>query len=266
MRKTPSIGVDCSPRGDPGVRLGRSNQRSRGGLARLSRQGWTRRVERNRNPRDTPEGGLKVAWRTPVKIGYGGPAVANGRVFLMDFEYTTRPRGIERVLALDEKTGKVLWTQQWEVSYAGVSYDRGPRATPTVDGDLVYVQGTVGHFVCLNAKTGEVVWKKDFAKEYGASVETARDGWGFVAPGLIDGDRVISRVAGDPNVIVAAFDKRTGKEIWRALPKGAGMGYASLDHRQYGPDASAHRVARLRDRVTRFRDGQDLLGSSVAPR
>ena len=167
------------------------------------------------------EGGLKVAWRTPVKMGPGGPAVANGRVFITDFEYKTRPRGMERVLALDEKTGKVLWTQQWDVNYTGMHYAYGPRATPAVDGDLVYIQGAAGMFVCLDVKTGEVVWKKDFAAEYGTTVDDTKDGWGFTAPPLIDGERVICRVAGpevpapgQPNVTVAAF--RQEKTVPRA--------------------------------------------------
>ena len=55
-----------------------------------------------------PEGGLKVLWRTPIGAGYTGPSVAGGRVFLMDYRETQRLRGIERALALDEKTGKIL--------------------------------------------------------------------------------------------------------------------------------------------------------------
>ena len=57
-----------------------------------------------------PKEGLKVFWRTPVRGGYAGPAVADGRVFVVDYLETKRPRGIERALALDEKTGKILWT------------------------------------------------------------------------------------------------------------------------------------------------------------
>lgn len=59
-----------------------------------------------------PASGLTVRWRTPVKIGYSGAAVADGRVFITDFEWTTRPRGTERVLALDEQTGRVLWRKE----------------------------------------------------------------------------------------------------------------------------------------------------------
>ena len=112
-----------------------------------------------------PEAGLPVRWRTPIRQGYSGPSVADGRVFVADFMWTTRPRGTERAVALDEKTGAILWTREWEANYAGMSYDRGPRATPTVDEDRVYFQGAAGALLCLNVKTGDVVWKKDLVTE-----------------------------------------------------------------------------------------------------
>ena len=69
-----------------------------------------------------PQDGLKVLWRTPVRSGYAGPAVANGRVFLLDWQVTKLPFGTERALALDEKTGKLLWTQEWQADYRGISW------------------------------------------------------------------------------------------------------------------------------------------------
>ena len=61
------------------------------------------------------EGGLVVKWRTPVRAGFAGPAVADGRVFVPDYQETPGSRtmdGHERLLALDEETGAVLWTRQ----------------------------------------------------------------------------------------------------------------------------------------------------------
>ena len=93
-----------------------------------------------------PEGGLKPVWRTPVHAGYAGPAVAAGRVFVTDAHRPTGRKVIERVLALDENTGAVLWTREWETDYSGLetTFALGPRATPTVDGNRVYVVGAMG--------------------------------------------------------------------------------------------------------------------------
>src|SRR5207245_9879153 len=72
-----------------------------------------------------PPGGLSVRWRVPIKSGDTSPVVANGRMFVADFVYTTRPRGTERAMALDEKTGKILWTQEWTADYTGIGQTRG---------------------------------------------------------------------------------------------------------------------------------------------
>src|SRR4051794_9745400 len=61
-----------------------------------------------------PANGLKVKWRVPVRAGYSGPAVAGGRVFLLDHARTTGSRASERVVCMDERTGKVLWTREWD--------------------------------------------------------------------------------------------------------------------------------------------------------
>ncbi len=114
-----------------------------------------------------PAEGLKVRWRTPIKAGYAGPSVVDGRVFVTDFEPTQGMRGIERAMALDEATGRILWTQQWEADYAGILWGVGPGATPTVDGDRVYVLGRTGVLSALRVETGELLWRKDYGVDYG---------------------------------------------------------------------------------------------------
>src|SRR6202163_4344686 len=149
-----------------------------------------------------PEGGLKVLWRTPIKGGFSGPSVVDGRVFVMDFTETQRPRGTERALALDERSGKILWTRESPVDYRGMSYPIGPRATQTVHGDRVYFAGADGKLFCLNAKTGDIIWQKDYATDYGADRATGGRARGCArAPGA-DGSRLICMVGGRPEAKV----------------------------------------------------------------
>jgi outer membrane protein assembly factor BamB len=191
-----------------------------------------------------PSSGLKIAWRTPIKGGYSGASVANGRVFITDFEMIKRPIAHERAIALDEKTGRVLWMHEWDANYKGLLNNMGPGATPTVDGDRVYVQGDNGNLFCLDVKTGAVIWQKDFLKQYG--IEPAP--WGTPGAPLIDGNRLIvvigantisswEAIGGEPGSSgrsgkmaptgkVMAFDKMTGEEIWRALPTNTEAGYS----------------------------------------
>jgi outer membrane protein assembly factor BamB len=155
-----------------------------------------------------PDTGLKVRWRAPVRGGYAGPAVAGGRVFVTDYG-----GGVERIRALDERSGAPLWKHEWPAEYRGIDYAHGPRATPTVDEGRVYALGAMGALTCLDARSGRVLWRRDYVRDFGAVVP----GWGMAAAPLVDGDRLIAVAAGHPNAKVIALDKRTGREIWRAL-------------------------------------------------
>lgn len=170
------------------------------------------------------DSGLKVKWRTPAGSGFSGPSVAAGRVYLADFRRTSPNHGVERVLCLDEESGAVLWTAEWPADYTGLAdtYAIGPRATPTVDAGRVYMLGASGILVCLNARNGSRIWQRDLQKEFGATLPV----WGFAAAPLVDGERLLCLAGGEPNANVLALDKRTGKEIWRALSGSTEPGYS----------------------------------------
>ena len=169
-----------------------------------------------------PATGLPVRWRVAVKGGYSGPAVANGRVYLTDYDRPAGPlanapndrtqlAGRERVLCFEATTGKLLWKHEYDCPYA-ISYASGPRCTPTVADGKVYALGAEGNLTCLDAVTGRVIWAKDFKKDYAAPTPI----WGFCGHPLVDGDRLICLVGGGGSVAVA-FDKDSGQEVWRAL-------------------------------------------------
>ena len=173
-----------------------------------------------------PAEGLKVLWRTPVNRGFSGPSVAAGRVFLTDFIEQKGPKGTERAVALDEKTGTVLWTYEWPADYGGVLWPVGPRATPTVDGDRVYILGVNGKLFCLKAATGELVWKKDYVSDLGADPRTWAFNYGYTGAPLVDGNNLICMVGGQPDAKVVALDKFTGQVIWKALSMETELGAA----------------------------------------
>lgn len=169
-----------------------------------------------------PEAGLPVKWRVPLAGGYSGPAVAEGRVFVTDYLKTSGDasndpgtrnalQGQERVHCFDAATGKVLWVHSYDCPYK-ISYPAGPRATPTVAGGVVYTLGSEGHLKCLDAATGRVIWEKALQTEY----QTEAPIWGFSGHPLVDGDKLICLVGGAGSVAVA-FDRHTGRELWKAL-------------------------------------------------
>ena len=76
----------------------------------------------------------------------------------------------------------------------------------------------MGNLLCLNTKTGEVIWSKDLRKDYPDSGKAPASGvwWGFSASPLLDGDKLITLVGGEGSIVVA-FNKKSGKELWRSL-------------------------------------------------
>ena len=169
-----------------------------------------------------PDSGLPVKWRKPVGLGYGGPSVAGGRVYLMDYQPSSgnivnrpsgryRLEGKERVLCLDAETGELIWKHEYERLYY-LSYPGGPRCAPTVVDGKVYTLGAEGDFLCLDAETGQVLWSKNYRQEYGLATPV----WGFSSHPVVEGDTVYCIVGGEGSAVIA-YDKDSGEEKWRAL-------------------------------------------------
>jgi len=171
-----------------------------------------------------PPGGLSVRWRTAIGSGFSGPAVAAGRVFVMDrsldksaptdvkteWNHRDKTKGLERVLCLDEATGRVLWEHKYACAYEA-AYGSGPRATPTVVGDRVYTLGAMGDLFCFDSNTGRIVWQKSLVRDWHAEVPL----YGFASAPLVDGDRLIVMVGGQGQAVVA-LNRHTGGEVWKA--------------------------------------------------
>src|SRR5713226_148970 len=161
-----------------------------------------------------PAEGLKVRWRVPVGWGFSSPVVAQGRVYLADSE-VVKPKAKERVHCFDETTGKALWTHVYEVAYEDWAFNPtqeiGPVATPIVQNGKVYTVGRLGHLFCLDARKGEVLWRRNLEKDYQVAFAP-----GTPSP-LIDGDLLILFIGGKPGACVIGLHKDTGKEVWKAL-------------------------------------------------
>jgi len=170
-----------------------------------------------------PTNGFTYRWRTPLGGGYSGPAVANQRVYVMDRQIAPGAKmpgnafsrseipGTERIVCLNESNGRILWKHEYDCPYT-VSYASGPRVTPLAADGRVYTLGAEGDLNCLSSADGTVVWTRNFRKDF----EIKTPMWGFSAHPLLDGRKLICLAGGDGSVAVA-FDKDSGKEIWRAL-------------------------------------------------
>ena len=125
---------------------------------RLNRQ-WTGSVT---NP----------VWRVPVTNCLGSLAVSGGRVFTQT-RRSVAGTDQEICVALDAATGAEQWATPVDKAFypnGGVGFDDGPRTTPAVEGDSVFVLSSYLNLYRLNATNGEVIWQKELLDEYGGTV------------------------------------------------------------------------------------------------
>ncbi len=167
-------------------------------------------------PKKWPAHGLRRLWRQPIGGGYGGIAVSAGQLYVMDRQL--EPLEIERILAFDARSGKLLWEHKYEVDYSDVAYGNGPRTTPTVIGHHVYSLGATGQLFCLSTDTGQVIWHQDFVKTFQASVPL----WGVSASPVQFEDLLIVHAGSQPEGCLVALDRMTGEKQWNCLPDPAG--------------------------------------------
>lgn len=164
-----------------------------------------------------PAGELPRLWTQPIGGGYSGPTVADGRVFVTDRESPENKAEVERILCFDAKTGDPIWQHRYEAPYT-VGYRAGPRAAVTVHEGKAYSVGAMGHFKCLDAASGDVLWERDLGADHNIRMPI----WGITASPLVYGDLVIQIAAGKGDACVVAMDLESGKERWRALDERAG--------------------------------------------
>lgn len=180
-----------------------------------------------------PEGQLPLQWSVEIGPGYTGPTVAEGRVYVMD-KLSEGRDAVERILCFDSATGKSLWTHQYHPEDYKVGYPAGPRAGVTIHAGRAYAVGAVGHFHCLDAKSGAVVWARDLQTDYDIRMPM----WGIAASPFIYRNLVIQQVSGAKGACMVAFQQEDGKEVWRALDDRAGYSSPILI-RQAGQDVLA---------------------------
>jgi outer membrane protein assembly factor BamB len=168
--------------------------------------------------RTWPQGGPKVLWTVPLNAGFGGPAVSGGNVYLLDRDEAVG----DKLRVFDLSSGKELWNFAYEAP--GRFMFAGSRATPTVDGDLIYTVGALGDLHALSIKTRKPVWRKNIWKDFGGSSELPT--WAIVQNPLIYGDLLIVAVQ-TAEAGVGAYDKLTGALKWKSAALSGIPGYVT---------------------------------------
>jgi outer membrane protein assembly factor BamB len=165
-----------------------------------------------------PGDGPKRVWSANTPAGFSSVVVSDGKAFTV----IARDAGgtlAEVCLALDAQTGKELWATQTglakytgggESGAPGNSGGDGPRSTPAVAGNRVYVYSSRMVLSCLDGETGKEIWKKDILKDFaGKNID-----WESALSPVVDGNLVYV-AGGGPGQSMLAFDKTTGEVVWK---------------------------------------------------
>ena len=166
-----------------------------------------------------PADGPPLAWDTKgLGTGFSSVAIAGGTIYtlgdLKDGSYA---------IALSEADGAPLWKTKIGDSGGHRKYP-GTRSTPTVDGGQVFVLNQHSDIVCLDAKSGDLVWKKNLESDFGGKMMS---GWRYSESPLVDGDRVVCTPGGRDGTLLA-LDRKTGAKLWQTRDWTDAAGYSSI--------------------------------------
>ena len=149
--------------------------------------------------------GPKILWKLPLGEGFSGISVSQGRV------YTMFSKGSDEfVVCLDATDGQEIWRFRSDNNYHEGQGGNGPRATPTIDGDLLFTISAHGKLYALNAANGQKVWSHNLQQKFGSKMPR----WGFSTSPLIEGELLLVEVGGKGEKSIVAFNKNSGEVIW----------------------------------------------------
>jgi outer membrane protein assembly factor BamB len=167
--------------------------------------------------RSWPKEGPKVLWTAPVNVGFGGPVVSGGKVYLFDRDEKVG----DNLRCLNFSDGKELWNFAYDAP--GTFMFPGSRTVPTVDGDRVYTCGPLGDLYCVNTNTHKPVWNKNMWKDFGGGPLPR---WAITQNPLIYGNLLIV-AAQTSEAGVVAYDKLTGDLKWKSPALSGSPGYVT---------------------------------------
>lgn len=156
-----------------------------------------------------PEGGPPLLWERKLETGYAAPSIRGNRLVLHH-----RVGDEEIVECMRADTGESVWTYGYPTSYRDrYGYGNGPRCAPLLTEDRCYSFGAEGKLKCLKLVTGSLVWEKDLLAEF----DVPQSFFGVAACPILEGDKLIVLVGGQPNSGIVAFDPATGDVLWEAV-------------------------------------------------
>jgi len=156
-----------------------------------------------------PQDGPPIVWKKVIGAGYSAPSVRDGRLVFhhrLGFE--------EIVECVDAATGKEIWRFGYPSRYRDpYGYNNGPRCTPLITKERVYVYGAEGMLHCLDFRNGHQIWRRNTATDW----NVPRAFFGVGSTPILEDGKLIVMVGGQPNAGIVALDANTGRTLWESV-------------------------------------------------
>lgn len=159
--------------------------------------------------------GLRKSWQVDYlcqgnsSATWSAPVIQGNRVIAMG-----RDEANDYVFCLNSESGELIWKGSYKAE-AVASHGEGSRATPFIDDRYVYTFGRSGDLACWNLEDGKLIWKQNVKDQGGSEPD-----WGLSTTPLVYDNKVIVQGGGD--ALVIAYDKLSGKLIWKSMQGEAG--------------------------------------------
>ena len=190
--------------------------------------------------------GPPVVWEKKIGTSYGAPTVANGRLFIF-----ARHGDMARLTCLESTTGSELWRFEYPTDYEDMyGYNNGPRCSPVIDDDRVYIFGADGMLHCVRVSDGKGLWEVDTTAQF----HVVQNFFGVASAPAIEGELLIVQIGGSPpgspkdiwaangrpnpnGSGIVAFNKHTGEVVYQIADELASYTspvFTTIDDRRWG--------------------------------
>ena len=150
----------------------------------------------------------KMLWKQSIGTGYSAPSVLGDKLVVHH-----RVGRSEIISCRSVASGEELWKHAYESGFEDpYGYNNGPRCSPVLTSEYCITLGAEGALVCLSIRNGQPIWQHNLQKLF----QLPEWFFGMGCSPLLDGDRLIVLVGGQPDSGVVAFEVSTGRQLWQA--------------------------------------------------
>lgn len=156
-----------------------------------------------------PSNGPPLLWEKKIGTGYSAPSVRDN---LLVLHHRIKDEEVVECFAADN--GKPVWRYAYPSHFVDpYGYNNGPRCTPLLTSNRCYTFGAEGKLLCLELGTGKLIWQRDTGVDW--NVPAAFFGVGSTP--ILEADRLLVMVGGQPDSGMVAFDPNNGKVLWESV-------------------------------------------------